>query len=122
MAKPKTPESQPSEQAPEEDFSRAHPLMRNKNQAEDLLEKALKRQHVDEFKVNEIVEWKKCVNAVAASEHGALLLKSMLQFSGVLSVPNLGSANQMVTNTIKGSFYLTWIRPYLNPEVRKEIE
>lgn len=123
MVKPETQASQPlAEEATEEDFSTAHPLMRKRNQSQDFLEAALARQNKDTFKINEIAEWKKCVNTVAASEAGQMLLRSMLQYSGVLSVPNVSSANQMVTNTIKGAFYLTWIRPYLQPEVRKELE
>lgn len=122
MAKLKQPESQPSEALVEEDFSRAHPLNRHRTQAQDFVERAMKRQDADDFKIKEIDEWKLCVNAVASSKEGRMLLRSMLQFSGVLDAPQVNNPNRMVTNTIKGSFYLTWVRPYLTPEVRRELE
>lgn len=124
MVKPQQPESPPSEgtEPQAEDFSRAHPLMRNRTQTDTLLEDALKRKSVDDFKIKEIAEWKLCVNAVANTPNGRMLLRSMLQYSGVLDAPALNNPNKMVTNAIKGAFYLTWIRPYLKPEVRKELE
>lgn len=122
MAKAKQPQSQPSAEEPQEDFSHAHPLMRHQTQAQAMLEKALARKDADEFKIKEIEQWKRCVNAVAASPDGRMLLRSMLQYSGVLEAPVINNPNRMVTNTIKGSFYLTWIRPYLQPEVRRELE
>jgi len=82
----------------------------------------LRRHEADDFKIKEVAEWKLCVNAVASTSNGRLLLKSMLQYSGVLEAPKINSPNQMVTNAIKGAFYLTWIRPYLEPDVRKELE
>lgn len=123
MAKHKQPESPPhSEETAQEDFSRAHPLNRHRSQTDEMLERALSRKDADEFKIKEIAEWRACVNAVASTPNGRMLLRSMLQYSGVLDAPSVNNPNKMVTNTIKGSFYLTWVRPYLQPEVRKELE
>ena len=123
MVKRQQPESPQQSEAPvEEDFSRAHPLNRHRSQVSDMLESSLKRQEATDFKIKEVAEWKACVNAVASTPNGRMLLRSMLQYSGVLDVPQVNNPNKMVTNTIKGSFYLTWIRPYLEPDVRKELE
>lgn len=123
MAKQDKPESQQAAEEPQqEDFSRAHPLMRNVSQAQDMAERAMKRHEVDDFKIKEIAEWKICINSVASTPNGRMLLRSMLQYSGILDAPVLNNPNRMVTNTIKGSFYLTWVRPYLTPEVRRELE
>lgn len=123
MARPKQPESPQQSEAPaEEDFSRAHPLNRHRSQTDELLERALARKDADDFKIKEIAEWKACVNAVAASPNGRMLLRSMIQYAGYNDPPQVNNPNKMVTNTIKGSFYLTWIRPYLEPQVRREIE
>lgn len=122
MVKHHKPESQQPEAPIEEDFSRAHPLMRHTTQAQEFLEKAMARKDTEDFKIREIAEWKECVNAVASTTHGRMLLKSMLQYSGLLDPPAVNNPNRMVTNTIKGSFYLTWVRPYLKPEVRRELE
>jgi hypothetical protein len=123
MVKAKQPESQPSAEEPQqEDFSRAHPLMRHTTKAQEGLERLLAKKDGEEFKVKEIAEWKLCVNAVAKTREGRMLLRSMLQYSGMFDAPALNNPNRMVTNTIKGSFYFTWIRPYLEPEVRRELE
>lgn len=122
MVKPTKPESPQPEIPQQEDFSHTHPLMRKTSQAQDMLERSLKRHDADDFKIKEVEEWKICINAVASTPNGRMLLRSMLQFSGVLDVPQLNNPNKMVTNTIKGAFYLTWVRPYLKPEVRRELE
>lgn len=123
MVKRQQPESQPSSEPPaQEDYSRQHPLMRNTPQVQHMLEDALKRKSEREFKINEVDEWKRCVNSVAASDHGKLFIRSMIDFSGVMAPPQLGNANAMVTNTIKGAFYMTWVRPFLEPKVRRELE
>jgi len=124
MVKHSKPESQPSEagEAPPEDFSRQHPLNRNRSQVSDMLERSMQREEANAFKIKEIAEWKTCINAVASTQNGRMLIRSMLQYSGILDAPVLNNPNKMVTNTIKGSFYLTWIRPYLEPDVRKELE
>lgn len=123
MDKSKTPDFQPSaEEEQKEDFSHAHPLMRASTQSSDLLEKALRRKDADDWRVKEIEQWKMCVNAVASSDNGKMLLRSMIQYAGYQAPPDVYNANKMVINTIKGAFYTTWIRPYLQPEVRKELE
>ena len=122
MVKHSKPESQPSEEQLEEDFSTAHPLNRNRTQTQELIERALKRKDADDFKIKEVAEWKLHVNAVAATDSGKVLLRSMLQYSGIMAPPDVTNANRMVTNTIKAGFYLTWIRPFLQPEVRRELE
>lgn len=123
MVKHSKPESpQQSEEVVEENFDTAHPLNRHRSQTSNLLERALKRKDADDFKIKEIEEWKTCVNAVASTPNGRMLLRSMLQYSGLMAPPEVNNPNRMVTNTIKGSFYLTWIRPYLQSDVRKELE
>ena len=123
MVKQTPPESpQISEEAQQEDFSTAHPLMRNRSQTGDLLEAALKRQDANDFKIKEVAEWKQCVNGLASTPNGRMFIRSMIQYAGYNDPPAVNNPNKMVTNTIKGSFYLTWVRPYLTPEVRKELE
>lgn len=123
MAKRRQQESQPSNgEQPQEDFSRSHPLMRHTSQAQQFAEEALKRDKAHEFKINEVAEWKRCVNSVASTIEGKLFLKSMIDFSGIMAPPVISNANAMVTNTIKGAFYFTWVRPFLEPKVRKELE
>ena len=121
MDKHNQPESPQLSEA-QDDFSTAHPLNRHRTQTSDMLEQALKRQDASDFKIKEIAEWKACVNAVASTPNGRLFIRSMLQYSGVLDIPSVNNPNKMVTNTIKAAFYLTWVRPYLEPNVKKELE
>ncbi len=106
----------------EEDFSRMHPLNRHRTQTEELLEKALGRKDADEFKIKEVAEWRQCINAVASTPNGRMLIRSMMQHSGHFDPPPIGNPHKMVTNAIRASFYLTWIKPYLEPDVKKEID
>lgn len=122
MAKPNKPDSQDSKEPEKENFDTAHPLMRHTSQAQQLLERSARRKDADDFKVTETKQWADCVNAIAATPNGKLLFKSMLDYSGLMAPPDITNANKMVTNTLKGAFYFTWIRPYLKPEVKKELE
>lgn len=122
MAKPKAPASQPSEEPKQEDFSTAHPLMRHGNQTTDMLEKAMVRKDFDDFQIKEKEQWRIIVNSIASTQNGKLLFKSMIDYAGVLAPPPINNPAKMVTNSLKGAFYFTWIRPYLNPEVRKELD
>lgn len=122
MVKPKTPASQDSKEPEAENFDTAHPLMRHTTQAQEILERSMKRKDVADFKIQEKEEWKRCVNAIAATDNGKLLFKSMLDYSGLLMPPDITNGSKMVTNTLKGAFYFTWIRPYLETKVRKELE
>lgn len=118
------PKQQASPVIPEqpEDNSRLHPLLRGKNPAENLMAAALARKEQKEFQIEEVEEWKKCVNGLASTPNGRMFIRSMIQFSGVNEPPELGNPQRMVTNTIKAAFYLRWVRPFVNPDLRKELE
>lgn len=120
MARPQEPQASPPEQA--EDNSRLHPLLRGQNPAEALMAAAQRRKEQKEFQIEELEEWKKCVNGVAATPNGQMFLRSMIQFSGINDPPELSNPQRMVTNTIKAAFYLRWVRPFITPDLRKEIE
>lgn len=122
MVKPKQQASPQSPEAVEEDHSRTHPLLRGESQVEQLLKAAQARKDEREFKIEELQVWKDCINSLAATPNGRMLFKSLLQHSGIFDPPNLANPQRMVTNTIKASFYLSWVRPYLQPELRKELE
>lgn len=121
MVKPQqAPPPQPEQN--DTDNSRLHPLLRGQSPADALMAAATKRKEQKEFQIEEFEEWKKCVNGVAATPNGRMLLRSMIQFSGVNEPPELNNPQKMVTNTIKAAFYLKWVRPVLSPDLRREIE
>lgn len=116
--------SPPAAPEPEqaEDNSKLHPLLRGQQPADALLAAAMRRKEQKEFQIEELEEWKTCVNVLAATPNGKMFLRSMIQFSGVNDAPELSNPQRMVTNTIKAAFYLRWVRPFINPDLRKEIE
>lgn len=116
MANPQQPASPSANAEP------VHPLLRQVTQADKLMEAARARKEHREFQITELEAWKECVNGMAATPNGQLFLKSMIQHAGNLSPPQLNNPQQMVMNNIKAAFYLSWVRPYLNPELRKELE
>lgn len=121
MAKqpPRTPSPQPVEETP---FATAHPLLRQATQVDEMLAAAAKRKEAKEFQIEELEVWKDAVNGLAATPNGRLFLKSMLQFTAHFEPVNTGSAQTMVERALKASFYLKWVRPYLNPDLRSAIE
>lgn len=123
MARPQEPKASPQVQPEQaEDNSRLHPLLRGQQPSEAFMAAAIKRKEQKEFQIEELEEWKKCVNGVAATPNGQMFLRSMIQFSGVNEPPELGNPQRMVTNTIKAAFYLRWVRPFINLNLRKEVE
>lgn len=115
----KSQEQNPS--PPSEDYATAHPLMKP-TQVDLLMDAAAKRREAEEFKIEELQTWKLAVNGLAASPNGAMFLKSMVQYSGMYLPVNTSSAQTMVERGIKSAFYLRWVRPFLNPDLRSSIE
>lgn len=122
MVRPQEPKASPPSEEMSEDNSKLHPLLRGQNPAEALMAAATRRKEQKEFQIDELEEWKICVNGLASTPNGQMFLRSMIQFSGVNEPPELGNPQRMVTNTIKAAFYLRWVRPFLNPNLRKELE
>lgn len=99
-----------------------HPVLRNLSQVDELLKAANQRKEQKEFQITELETWKECVNGLAASPHGRMFLKSMLQFSGIFEPASVRDTMKCVDAGIKAAFYMKWVRPFLNQDLRKEIE
>jgi len=111
-----------SPQQAEDEQTPLHPLLRGKSQVEDLLNAAAKRKEHKEFQIEELERWKDAVNGLAASPNGRLFLQSMIKFTGLFEPANRGDATKMVDSAVKATFYLKWVRPFLNPDLRSTIE
>lgn len=99
-----------------------HPLLRQTSQIDDLAEKLRAKKDYQDFQVEELEQWKVCVNSLASSPNGKMLLRAMIDDSGIAKPPKLADPQRMIVNNIKASFYLTWVKPYLEPEVRRDLE
>lgn len=119
MVKPKQPVSP---QAEGEEAQPLHPLLRNLSQVDELLKASAARKEQREFQITELETWRDCVNGLAASPNGRMFLQSMVQFSGLFDPANIRDTMKCVDVGVKSAFYLKWVRPYLNPDLRKEIE
>lgn len=118
MVKPKQPASQPANPA----AVGTHPFADQPSSAAQAQTRLDNRDKWKAFKAAEADKWRLGINSMAASEHGRMLLRAMLDESGILKPPNLGNAQSLITNQIKGAFYLTWVRPFLELKVRQELE
>lgn len=121
MVKPK-PQASPQPETPGEDFSKQHPLLREGTQIDGFLQAAQKRKEAKEFQIEELEQWKACVNGLAASPNGRLFLQNMVKYTGRNDPANIRDTMKMVDVGIKSAFYLTWVRPFLDPSLRKDIE
>ena len=112
MDKHKQPEL-PSEQT-------GHPLLRNTTLVDEIIKRSNDRKEQEEFKIEELKQWKDCINGLAATPNGKLFLTSMIQFSQHFN----GNApiKDAAECKVRLAFYLKWVRPYLNRELRKEVE
>lgn len=122
MAKPTRPVSPPQAADAEENVRGGHPLMRNMPQVDDLMAAARARKAHKEFQITELEQWSDAVNGLASTPNGKLFLKSMLQFSGIFDPANIRDTMGMVDAGIKAAFYMKWVRPHLNPDLRSSIE
>lgn len=121
MVKPKPQASRPVN--PESvSTDTGHPLLRP-TQLDKFTAAAQKRAQAKEFQIEELGQWRDSLNRIAASPDGQLLLRSMIQFSELHSPPaDYKDTVKMVVDRSRQAFYLTWVRPYLDPQLRKEIE
>lgn len=106
----------------EEEQAPLHPLLKNLSQVDKLIKASQERKDQQEFQITELEKWKDCVNGLASTPNGQLFLKSMLQFSGIYEPASVRDTMKCVDAGIKAAFYMKWVRPYLNQDLRKEIE
>lgn len=101
-----------------------HPLL-NESTITKLLQNAAARNHEDkqEALIEKISDWKAALNRIASSPDGQLLLANMFKFAGFFTpASNAGNGVALVEMEGRRKFYSLYVRPYLDPKVRKEIE
>lgn len=99
-----------------------HPLLKHGNIADEFMKTLAARDKAKEFKIEQIEEWKKAINRLAATSDGQLFIRAMLEFSGYHDDDAVINATKMVEDKGKQAFYKRWIRPYLEKSLRNEIE
>lgn len=113
---PKRPQPNASQQTPP-----VHPMLQGLGKWDEMAAKVKERREAQEFRIEELDEWKQCVNLLAGGENGRMFLKAMVQHSGLLRSKDVG-AQQMIECRIMSAFYREWVRPFLTKEQRMDIE
>ena len=108
----------PSEDA----VNTGHPLLRDAHVAQNLMKALQNRDKAQEWKVEQLEEWKASVNRLAASPDGRVFIRAMLEFSGYNLPGDIGNTVKMVEDNGKQAFYKRWVRPFLSKELRIEVE
>lgn len=104
------------------DDNTMHPLMRGGSAIDDLLKRMGQREEQKEFQVEKLQEWKLCLNRLASTADGRYFLSTLVRFSGLFTPGNIRDTVKMVEDNGKQSFYLRLVRPYLDTQLRKDIE
>lgn len=90
--------------------------------AEKLLEQQAERENSEAIAKERREEYKKALNGVAATPNGELVLKTLIKAFGVFAVKPNRDGMALVADKALRDFYLTFIRPYLDEDLRRELE
>lgn len=119
---PKAPFTKVGEKLPDNMPRSAHPLHQNMSKVSQALERIAGREAQEEKFIEDLENWKKVVQAIAASPNGQQFLKVMNRHSKLFQAPNIGNATQVVLDAAAQAFYLKHVRPYLTATHKGEIE
>lgn len=70
----------------------------------------------------QVDEYKRALNSMAASEHGALVLKILINGLGVFSPDRGTDVAALIRQSERRNVYLELIRPFLEPNLKQELE
>lgn len=90
--------------------------------AEKLIASRVKNKEQKEKVIENMEEFKKALNGVAASPNGNYVLKIFIKALGVFAVKPNCDGMSLVKDKALREFYLSFIRPYLDDEIRQDLE
>lgn len=94
-----------------------------KSTADKIKEKRAKREEENEIKEENLAEFKRALNDVAQSHNGEFVLRTLIhEVFGVFNIPRSNDGVALVEHNARRSIYLRYIRPYLEPQIRQELE
>jgi hypothetical protein len=86
---------------------------------ENLQKSREQREHFKKIGLEKIEQYKTSLNSVASTEHGRFFLKSLIRSLKPFDPINIkGDVDAVVQRNV----YLEKIRPYLDSDIRKELE
>lgn len=104
------------------DGGSAHPLHKNLSRVSEVMDRIAGKDAAEEKFIEDVEDWKKCVQSLAGSPNGTQFLKIMVRHMGLYAAPNTQNTVKMVEDAGKRAFYLTFVRPYLTATHKGEIE
>lgn len=69
-----------------------------------------------------VEDYRMAVNGMAATPNGELFFKTLIKACGVFDPKHSTDALALIEDNAKRNVYLEFIRPFLEPEIRKELE
>ena len=70
----------------------------------------------------QVDEYKKALNSIAASEHGEFVLKTLINALGVFKPERGSDLAALIRISERKNVYLELMRPFLETNIRQEIE
>lgn len=100
-----------------------HPLMKTQSRIEKALNDIDARKQSDETIIEKIEEeWIPAVRSMASTPNGQIFLRMMVKASGLFTPGTVRDTIASVDQKSKQDFYLRHVRPYLDKDIRAEIE
>jgi hypothetical protein len=106
----------------QDDIDTGHPLNRHVRSGKAFLERLSAHQDMKDLKGEQLAAWKESINRLASTNDGQLFIKTMLVHSGLFAPGSVANANAMMEQKIRATFYNAWVRPFLNKQLRTEVE
>jgi hypothetical protein len=93
-----------------------------KSTAEKLLARRLEEEHKKKIAIEDMQEYSKALNIVAATPAGELVLKTFIRALGVFNAEPCKDAAALVAEKANRDFYFTFVRQHLDKTLRQNIE
>lgn len=95
---------------------------RPKSTAEKLQNQREQAKVLGNVASEQVEEYKKALNSMASSEHGALVFKTLINACGVFAPDKGTDVASLIRQSERRNVYLECIRPLLEPSIRQELE
>lgn len=97
-------------------------MLNERNIVDALAKKAAEREKSQEVVIENIEEYKQALNMVFSTNEGKLVMKYLLRHSGIFNDDAQLDAAKLVEGKGRKSVYLKMIRPFLDKQLRMELE
>lgn len=93
-----------------------------KSTAQKLLAARIEEDHKKKIAIEDMQEYTKALNMVAATPAGELVLKTFIRALGVFNAEPCKDAAALVAEKANRDFYFTFVRKHLDKNLRQNIE